>query len=64
LTAPATTDVLPIMTESTGTSAASFPVTTAIELPGVTVERDLGVAFGLTEIVAYGTAVVVRPASA
>jgi uncharacterized protein YbjQ (UPF0145 family) len=47
LTAPAATDVLPIMTESTGTSVASFPVTTAFELPGVTVERDLGVAFGL-----------------
>jgi uncharacterized protein YbjQ (UPF0145 family) len=35
------------MTESTGTSAASFPVSTAFELPGMTVERDLGVAFGL-----------------
>ena len=68
------------MTESTGTSAASFPVTTAFELSGVTVERDLGVAFGLvvrsmrfdsselgqglTEIVACGTAVVVHPTSA
>ncbi|HEX5189899.1 MAG TPA: YbjQ family protein [Streptosporangiaceae bacterium] len=30
------------MTETPG-----FPVTTAFELPGVTVERDLGVAFGL-----------------
>jgi uncharacterized protein YbjQ (UPF0145 family) len=27
--------------------AAGFPVTTAFELPGLTVERDLGVAFGL-----------------
>jgi uncharacterized protein YbjQ (UPF0145 family) len=27
--------------------AASFPVTTAFELQGMTVERDLGVAFGL-----------------
>lgn len=32
------------MTES---SPAAFPVTTAFELPGMTVERDLGVAFGL-----------------
>jgi uncharacterized protein YbjQ (UPF0145 family) len=32
------------MTEA---SAASFPVTTAFELQGMTVERDLGVAFGL-----------------
>ena len=32
------------MTES---SAAGFPVTTAFALPGMTVERDLGVAFGL-----------------
>jgi uncharacterized protein YbjQ (UPF0145 family) len=30
------------MTESPG-----FPVTTAFQLPGMTVERDLGVAFGL-----------------
>jgi uncharacterized protein YbjQ (UPF0145 family) len=28
-------------------SAAAFPVTTALELTGMTVERDLGVAFGL-----------------
>jgi len=28
-------------------SAASFPVTTALELQGMTVERDLGIAFGL-----------------
>jgi len=32
------------MTES---SAVAFPVTTALELTGMTVERDLGVAFGL-----------------
>ena len=32
------------MTES---SAAGFPVTTAFMLPNMTVERDLGVAFGL-----------------
>ncbi len=32
------------MTES---SPAAFPVTTAFELPGMTVQRDLGVAFGL-----------------
>lgn len=31
------------MTESTGT----FPVTTALELPGLTVKENLGVAFGL-----------------
>ncbi|HEY2552333.1 MAG TPA: heavy metal-binding domain-containing protein [Streptosporangiaceae bacterium] len=31
----------------TETSAAAFPVTTAFELPGMTVERDLGIAFGL-----------------
>jgi hypothetical protein len=30
----------------------------------VTVERDLGVAFGRPEIVAYGTAAVVHPTSA
>jgi len=28
-------------------SSTGFPVTTALELPGMTVERDLGVAFGL-----------------
>jgi uncharacterized protein YbjQ (UPF0145 family) len=28
-------------------SSAGFPVTTAFELPGMTVEQDLGVAFGL-----------------
>ena len=28
-------------------SAAGFPVTTALQLQGMTVERDLGVAFGL-----------------
>jgi uncharacterized protein YbjQ (UPF0145 family) len=27
--------------------AGSFPVTTALELPGLTIERNLGVAFGL-----------------
>jgi uncharacterized protein YbjQ (UPF0145 family) len=42
------------MTESTGPSAAAFPVTTAFELMGQ----------GLTEIVAYGTAVMVRPTTA
>jgi uncharacterized protein YbjQ (UPF0145 family) len=50
LTLPAAGGVLPIMTESTGAAAAagtSFPVTTAFTLPGVTIERDLGVAFGL-----------------
>src|ERR1700727_321467 len=31
----------------TDASAASFPVTTAFELQGRAVERDLGVAFGL-----------------
>jgi uncharacterized protein YbjQ (UPF0145 family) len=31
------------MTEPTGT----FPVTTALELPGMTVKQNLGVAFGL-----------------
>ena len=28
-------------------SSVGFPVTTAFELPGMTVEKDLGVAFGL-----------------
>ena len=28
-------------------SAGAFPVTTALELTGLTVERDLGIAFGL-----------------
>ncbi len=32
------------MTES---ARGGFPVTTAFQLPGMTVERDLGVAFGL-----------------
>ena len=32
------------MTES---SSAGFPVSTAFELPGMTVEKDLGIAFGL-----------------
>jgi hypothetical protein len=40
------------MTES---SPATIPVTTAFDLPGMTVERDLGVA--------YGTAVVASPAA-
>ena len=31
------------MTETTGT----FPVTTALELPGMTVQQNLGVVFGL-----------------
>jgi uncharacterized protein YbjQ (UPF0145 family) len=31
----------------TDTTAAGFPVTTAFELPGLTVEQDLGLAFGL-----------------
>jgi uncharacterized protein YbjQ (UPF0145 family) len=31
----------------TDATAASFPVTTAFELPGMTVETDLGLAFGL-----------------
>ena len=31
----------------TETSPAAFPVTTAFELPGLTIERDLGIAFGL-----------------
>ena len=35
------------MTEPVGTQAAVFPVTTALALRGMTVERDLGVAFGL-----------------
>jgi uncharacterized protein YbjQ (UPF0145 family) len=35
------------MTAMTEPSAAGFPVTTAFTLPGMTVERDLGVAFGL-----------------
>jgi uncharacterized protein YbjQ (UPF0145 family) len=35
------------MTAMTEPSAAGFPVTTALQLQGRTVERDLGVAFGL-----------------
>lgn len=39
------------MTDTTGAAGsaanAGFPVTTGFELPGVLVERDLGVAFGL-----------------
>jgi uncharacterized protein YbjQ (UPF0145 family) len=41
------------MTDTTSTAgtgkatAASFPVTTAFELPGMVVERNLGIAFGL-----------------
>ena len=32
---------------ATGTSAGGFPVTTGLGLPGMTIEQDLGVAFGL-----------------
>ena len=32
---------------TTGSTAAAFPVTTASELPGAVVERNLGVTFGL-----------------
>jgi uncharacterized protein YbjQ (UPF0145 family) len=35
---------MPSMTES---STAGFPVTTGFGLPGMTIDRDLGVAFGL-----------------
>jgi uncharacterized protein YbjQ (UPF0145 family) len=35
------------MTAMTEPAAAGFPVTTALELSGMTVEQDLGVAFGL-----------------
>jgi uncharacterized protein YbjQ (UPF0145 family) len=35
------------MTDTAGATATPFPVTTAFELPGAKVERDLGVAFGL-----------------
>ena len=35
------------MIAMTEPSSARFPITTAFELPGMTVERDLGVAFGL-----------------
>src|SRR5215472_9682257 len=35
------------MTVMSEPSSAGFPVTTALELRGMTVERDLGVAFGL-----------------
>lgn len=33
--------------ESAATATGSFPVTTGIELPGMTIERQLGVTFGL-----------------
>ncbi|HEY0717305.1 MAG TPA: heavy metal-binding domain-containing protein [Streptosporangiaceae bacterium] len=33
--------------EAVAAAGTSFPVTTAFTLPGVTIERDLGVAFGL-----------------
>jgi uncharacterized protein YbjQ (UPF0145 family) len=35
------------MTETAGVPAGAFPVTTAFELPGMAVERNLGVVFGL-----------------
>jgi len=35
---------MPFMTES---SSAGFPVSTGFGLPGMTIEQDLGVAFGL-----------------
>jgi uncharacterized protein YbjQ (UPF0145 family) len=35
------------MTDVAEPSPAGFPVTTAFELPGMTVKQDLGVAFGL-----------------
>src|ERR1700749_3331517 len=45
--------VLPGMTDTTSTAGhpepavAAFPVTTAFELPGMVVERNLGITFGL-----------------
>ncbi len=35
------------MTQPVPAASAAFPVTTALELQGMTVQRDLGVAFGL-----------------
>jgi uncharacterized protein YbjQ (UPF0145 family) len=35
------------MTTMSESGVAGFPVTTALELQGLTIERDLGVAFGL-----------------
>ncbi|MEP7026178.1 MAG: YbjQ family protein [Actinomycetota bacterium] len=35
------------MTTMSESASAGFPVTTAFELSGMTIERDLGVAFGL-----------------
>jgi uncharacterized protein YbjQ (UPF0145 family) len=35
------------MTPMTEPSPAGFPITTGFELPGMTVEKDLGVTFGL-----------------
>jgi uncharacterized protein YbjQ (UPF0145 family) len=35
------------MTGMTGSASTAFPVTTALELTGMTVEQNLGVAFGL-----------------
>jgi uncharacterized protein YbjQ (UPF0145 family) len=36
-----------MMSAMTESAAAGFPVSTAFELPGQTIERDLGLAFGL-----------------
>src|SRR5579859_2251937 len=36
-----------VMSESTPAGPATFPVTTGFGLPGMTVERDLGLSFGL-----------------
>jgi uncharacterized protein YbjQ (UPF0145 family) len=54
------------MTEA---ASSTFPVTTALGMPGLTIDQDLGLTFGLvvrsqqlTEIVAYGTAVIASPA--
>jgi uncharacterized protein YbjQ (UPF0145 family) len=38
---------MPSMTESAQSSTAGFPVTTGLGLPGMAIDRDLGVAFGL-----------------
>jgi len=46
-----------IDTDATGVYAA-FPVTTAFQFAEYRIERTLGTCFGLTEIAAYGTAVV------
>jgi uncharacterized protein YbjQ (UPF0145 family) len=47
LTAVAMIGLLPCMSNTAPDAAGSFPVTTGLGLPGLTIEQDLGLTFGL-----------------